>query len=264
MDKLSELMNLMSQDLREYETLYDGQFAGVPHIGLGNRKTRCVNEATLPIITCHPSCINKCVGTCYVINIMTYPRPNCRRCQARNTVLRRNDPDKYYEYFFAEAERLNLPIRLSDGGDFENSEQVRACIGAAQRHPSVQAIGYTKRIELLSELCQVPANMHIRYSAWEGDEQNTALARSLGFDVTYVVFDGSGNCPYQLSLSRYRQCKNNIAQQLRNEGMDSKIANKKAEKQADQLVTVHHCNQCALNHVGCCRRGQDIRFNVVK
>ena len=118
-------IELMQSDVAEFEAKYQGRFAEEPHAGLGNRKTRCVNEATLPIITCHPSCLEKCAGTCYVINICTKPRPNCRRVEARNTVLRRIDPNAYYEHFYREAERLHLPIRLSDGGDFENAEQMR-------------------------------------------------------------------------------------------------------------------------------------------
>lgn len=55
--RLRELMALMKADLKEYEEKYDGKFAEKPHIGLGNRKTKCVNEATLPIITCHSSCM---------------------------------------------------------------------------------------------------------------------------------------------------------------------------------------------------------------
>ena len=45
-------------------------------------------------------------------------------------------------------------------------------------------------------------NLHARYSAWEGDEAGEAEARRLGFDVTHVVWDGSGNCPYQTSPAR--------------------------------------------------------------
>lgn len=262
--RLGELMTLISQDLKEYEAKYDGKFAEKPHIGLGNRKTRCVNEATLPIITCHPSCMEKCVLTCYVINIMTYPRPNCRKCQARNTVLRRIDPVAYYEYFFAEAERLQLPIRLSDGGDFENAEQVRACILAAKNHPTVQAIGYTKRFELLPEMQEAPDNIHIRYSAWEGDAENTAKAREMGFDVTYVVFDGSGNCPYQKSLAKFLEQKRRTARQLRAAGYDAKTANKMAEAQTEAVMKVHHCRDCAKHGTGCCKKGIDIRFNEVK
>lgn len=261
---LRELMAAMKADLAEYEAKYNGKFAEKPHIGLGNRKTRCVNEATLPVITCHPSCINKCVSTCYVINIMTWPRPNCRRCQAKNTVLRRIDPVAYYEYFFAEAERLGLPIRLSDGGDIENAEQVRALIAAARRHPTVHAIGYTKRIELLPEFTDAPDNLHMRYSAWVGDEVNTAAAHAQGFDVTHVVYDGSGNCPYQTSLARFRKQKRELALKLRAEGHDIKTANKMAESQTEKVIKVHHCRDCAKLQCGCVARGVDIKFNVVK
>ena len=91
-EQFRECIALMQRDVAAFEAKYQGRFAEAPHVGLGNRKTRCVNEATLPIITCHPSCIEKCAGTCYVINICTKPRPNCRKVEARNTVLRRIDP----------------------------------------------------------------------------------------------------------------------------------------------------------------------------
>lgn len=261
-ETLTKCIELMRHDVAEFEAKYQGRFAETPHIGLGNRKTRCVNEATLPIITCHPSCLEKCAGTCYVINICTKPRPNCRKVEAKNTVLRRIDPNAYYEYFYREAERLHLPIRLSDGGDFENAEQVRACIAAARRHPNVQAILYTKRIELLPELVDRPANLHARCSAWEGDEAGEAEARRLGFDVTHVVWNGTGNCPYQKSLARFLARKHKIARALRAQGIDAKTANKRAERETETEITVWHCRNCAEHGCGCCGTG-DIRFNVV-
>lgn len=264
METFIELMDLMQADLSEYEQKYNGEFAENPHISLGNSKTRCVNEATLPIVTCHPSCIEKCASTCYVIRIMTFPRPSCRRCQARNTVLRRIDPDRYYEYFYQEAERMQLPIRLSDGGDFEDERQVKACIAAATRHPNVQAIGYTKRVELLKAFLEAPANLHIRYSTWENDESNTLYAQELGFNLSKVVYDGSGNCPYQVSIAKFRKEKAALAKELRAEGHEAKAANKMAEKMTSERVSVHHCRNCALKQCGCFKDGQDIRFNEVK
>ena len=201
-------------------------------------------------------------GTCYVINICTKPRPNCRKVEAKNTVLRRIDPNAYYEHFYREAERLHLPIRLSDGGDFENVEQAKACISAARRHPSVHAILYTKRIELLTALVDRPANLHARYSAWEGDEAGEAEARRLGFDVTHVVWNGTGNCPYQKSLARLLARKHEIARALRAQGIDAKTANRRAERETETEITVWHCRNCAEHGCGCCGTG-DIRFNVV-
>lgn len=94
---------------------------------------------------------------------------SCQKREAKNTVLRRIDPKAYYEHFYREAERLHLPIRLSDGGDFENAEQVEACKSAASRHPSVHAILYTKRLELLPLLVNHPVKVwHCRDCAKHG------------------------------------------------------------------------------------------------
>jgi len=79
-EKFMECIALMKRDVAEFEKKYQGKFDEQPHVGLGNRKTRCVNEATLPIITCDPSCIEKCASTCYVLRICTIPRPSCRKC----------------------------------------------------------------------------------------------------------------------------------------------------------------------------------------
>lgn len=261
-DKFTEAIRLMKLDLAYFEEKYQGKFLELPHIGLGNRKTRCVNEATLPIVTCHPSCLEKCADTCYVLRICTLPRPACRKCEAKNTVLRRIDPAAYYAHFFKEAERLSLPIRLSDGGDFENAKQVEACFAAARRHPTVNSILYTKRVELLEAMKDHPANVHVRYSSWDGDEKNTAYARSLGYDVTYVVSDGTGNCPYQKSLARFNSRKYEIARGLRAKGVATKDANRRAEKLAGEEVKVWHCRNCSEHGTGCCGSG-DIRFNVV-
>lgn len=259
---LQNAIRLMSADLAYFEQLYGGRFLEAPHVGLGNRKTRCVNEATLPIVTCHPACLERCAGTCYVLSICTVPRPSCRKCEAKNTVLRRIDPHAYYEHFFREAERLGLPIRLSDGGDFENAEQVRACLAAAGRHPNVAAILYTKRLELLPEMVRRPANLHVRYSAWVGDERGEAAARAMGFDIAYVVSDGKGNCPYQKSLARFYERKRALAAAFRAQGSDAKAANRLAERQAETEVPVWHCRNCAQSGTGCCRPG-DIRFQEV-
>ena len=61
-EQFKECIELMQSDVAEFEAKYQGRFAKTPHVGLGNRKTRCVNEATLPIITCHPSCLEQCGG----------------------------------------------------------------------------------------------------------------------------------------------------------------------------------------------------------
>jgi len=261
-DTLMRAIGRMEADLHSFEDKYQGKFLENPYIGYGNKKTKCVNEATLPVITCSPVCLERCARTCYVIRTSTIFRKDCRRRQAQNTVLRRIDPNAYYEHFYRIAGEKHLPIRLNDGGDIENEAQAKALLAAARRHPTVHAILYTKRLELLPLFVDRPATLHMRYSAWEGDEKGLARARELGFDVTSVVYDGSGNCPYQTSLARYEARRMEVLKQLIEQGVDKKTAAKQAAKQTDNEITVWHCRFCAQHGAGCCKDG-DIRFNVV-
>ena len=82
------------------------------------------------------------------------------------------------------------------------------------------------------------------------------------FVPTYVVSDGTGNCPYQKSLARFSSRKCEIARELRAKGVATKEANRRAEKLAGEGVKVWHCRNCSERGTGCCGSG-DIRFNVV-
>ena len=153
--RYAEIIRQMTSDLKVFEQKYQGRFLEPPHVGLGNRKTRCVNEATLPIITCHPSCLEKCAGTCYVLRICTILRPNCRRCEARNTVLRRIDPKSYYEHFYREYQKSLAKFSL------RNRE-----IAVELRHQGVDAKEASRRADRQAEReCPV---WHCRNCAQQG------------------------------------------------------------------------------------------------
>ena len=46
--QFKECIEQMHRDVAAFEAKYQGRFAETPHVGLGK---------TLPIITCHPSCL---------------------------------------------------------------------------------------------------------------------------------------------------------------------------------------------------------------
>ena len=48
-EQFARCIELMQKDVAAFEAKYQGRFAETPHVGLGNRKTRCVNEAAFPI-----------------------------------------------------------------------------------------------------------------------------------------------------------------------------------------------------------------------
>lgn len=86
----------------------------------------------------------------------------------------------------------------------------------------------------------------------------------MGFDVTNVVFDGSGKCPYHKSLAKFFEHKRQIARHLMTKGYNTKIANKQAETQAESVIKVHHCRDCSRLGYGCCKTGTNISFKEVK
>ena len=43
-EQFKECIELMQSDVAEFAAKYQGRYAETPPVGLGNRKTRCVNE----------------------------------------------------------------------------------------------------------------------------------------------------------------------------------------------------------------------------
>lgn len=170
------------------------------HVGFGNGKTMCTNEASMPGLCCHRSARTTCgISGCYAMTLQGL-YPEYYWCLVRNTALRRRDAGAYYETFFVAAEEAGLPLRVNESGEFENAAQLRAMFAAARRHPSVQVIGYTKRPELLSVIgAECPPSVHLHYSLWTGDAEGERLARLHGVPTCTVSEDWSQvRCPNQL------------------------------------------------------------------
>ena len=43
-EQFKECIELMQRDVTKFKAKYQERIAAGPHVGLGNRKTRCVNE----------------------------------------------------------------------------------------------------------------------------------------------------------------------------------------------------------------------------
>lgn len=59
-EQLARRIEPMKKEVAAFEAKYQERFAETKHVGLGNRKMRCIKEATRPIITGHPSCPENC------------------------------------------------------------------------------------------------------------------------------------------------------------------------------------------------------------
>lgn len=68
----------------------------------------------------------------------------------------------------------------------------------------------------------------------------------------------------RFSLAKYNAYKKGQAQIYRTQGFDKKTASKKAGKDADTNIPVHHCRSCADKGCGCCAKGIDIRKGTLE
>ena len=204
------------------------------HVGTGNAKTGCVNEATMPGLCCHKSARTSCgISGCYAMTLQSI-YPEYYWCLVRNTALRRRDADGYYETFFAAAEAAGKPLRVNESGEVENLEQLRAMFAAARRHPGVTTIGYTKRPELLEAIGrECPPNVFLRYSAWTGDAEGAALAHANGVPTCTVSEDWDKvQCPNQRRAEE----------------------NKKRKAAGLEPLPAWTCAMCAAHGCGCASR----------
>ena len=65
MKDFTKLIELMQRDVAAFEAKYQGRFVEAPHVGLGNRKTRCVNETEREITVWHcRNCAEHGCGCC--------------------------------------------------------------------------------------------------------------------------------------------------------------------------------------------------------
>ena len=76
-EQLARCIELMQKDVAEFEAKYQGRFAEQPHVGFGNRKTRCVNEATLRagMVACRQPRFGNCdfaLSTNYIVGKLSY------------------------------------------------------------------------------------------------------------------------------------------------------------------------------------------------
>lgn len=204
------------------------------HVGKGNSKTGCTNEASMPGLCCHASAATSCgISGCYAMTIQAL-YPAYYWALVRNTALRRRDAAAYYETFFEAAEAAGLPLRVNESGDFENVDQLRAMFAAARRHTSVVVIGYTKRPELLETIgAETPANVFLRYSVWTGDATGEALARKHGVPTCTVAAEWDRVC-----------CPN----------QRRAAENKRRRAQGLEELPAWTCAMCAAHGCGCASR----------
>lgn len=110
--------------------------------------------------TCH-GCCEGCNGCeengCYAINYVKRWCKSCIPAYADNTVLLRNDMERFFYELHREIEKAKEPIvRPNISGEMDSFEFYVGWWETAKKYEDKQFYNYTKRFEWLEELPQLP------------------------------------------------------------------------------------------------------------
>jgi hypothetical protein len=137
------------------------------HISKGNSKMGAIRSVSLPaVVTCREC---GCHKKCYARRIEAR-RKNVARSYAENLELLLSDPETYWREVEA-AIMLSRFFRFHVSGDVPNVDYAEHMIDVASRNPHCQILCFTKRYSIwnvLSETKDIPANLHVIFSAWPG------------------------------------------------------------------------------------------------
>lgn len=183
---------------------------GAISLSQGNSKLGKIPSISLPsVITCR---VCECQDKCYARKIERL-RPSVRKAYQRNLDVLNNDPDTYWREVEASIMMTRF-FRFHVSGDIPSIYYLQQMVLIAERNSHCQILCFTKRYEMVNKWCaehdEVPANLHIIFSAWDGLNLNNPY----DFPVAYVRFrDGHTDAPKDSN-----ECSGNCAECARTDG----------------------------------------------
>ena len=156
-------------------------------ISSGNTKMGSIQSVSLPpIITCREGCA--CAKKCYAAKLARL-RSNVRESYQRNLRILQNDPDGYWMQVRA-AVATSKYFRFHVSGDIVNEEYLRNMIEIANTYKTTEILCFTKQFEIVNGFLdaggEIPANLHLIFSAWPGIEMDNKHC----LPEAHVVFKG--------------------------------------------------------------------------
>lgn len=171
----------------------------------GNRKIgKTLNISTAPIITCG-NC-DKCLHECYDIKAcMQYD--NVLQARSINTAILFENRDEFFRQIDQKITRrkVNKFVRFHVAGEIIDSDYLWRIIMIAIAHPEATIWTYTKMYDLVNAYIkfhgQLPANLHIMFSEWDGVPMNNPYGmptfKAIPKDHEPLpYFRCPGNCDY--------------------------------------------------------------------
>ena len=185
------------------------------HISNGNKKIgKILNVSLLPVFSCG-NC-KACMGYCYAIRTTGYS-VDALRAWAANTVMIQT-MGKRSEYFDQIRNRIkryrgkNKYFRWHVSGDIPDPGYFRCMVEIAKEFPDWRFYGYTKRYDIVNHWKELPGNLVIMYSHWNGMEcpnpYNRPEFRTRLNGMDEKQFEGLYKCPGNCRecISKFRGC----------------------------------------------------------
>lgn len=176
-------------------------------ISKGNSKMGAVSSVSLPPIkTCSPEAVKHCGKKCYVKRYVMRRQKTVGAAYERNLYILKHDPVKFWREVNA-AVAMTTHFRFGVSGDIPNYAYLLNIISVAEKNPHCEILCFTKQYKIVNlhlkyREHELPANLHIIFSAWKGLEMdnpyNLPEAHVFFKDGTTTAKDGarycSGNC----------------------------------------------------------------------
>ena len=139
-------------------------------ISRGNAKMGAIPSVSLPSgITCRTcGCINKCYA-----RKLERLRPVVRNAYQHNLTILLEEPETYWREVEA-AIMMNRYFRFHVSGDIPDADYFMNMIHIAERNNHCEILCFTKKYDIINDYLntghQIPLNLHMLLSAWDGLE----------------------------------------------------------------------------------------------
>lgn len=145
----------------------------VEHVHISSANSKMGNVASvslMPFLSCPGRCRKTCGKKCYAAKLANL-RANVLKSYAKNQALAMLKPELFWEEVNAAIAAVRY-FRYHVSGDILNKPYFGKMVESAKNNSKTEILVFTKRWEIVSEWIRengdLPENMHILFSGWEG------------------------------------------------------------------------------------------------
>lgn len=142
-------------------------------ISKGNAKMGAIPSVSLPpVITCAKGC--KCAKDCYAVKLCRI-YPTVKKAYERNYKILMDNANAFFQQINDFCKTIRY-FRWHVSGDIVSGAYFINMVSIAENNPHCKYLAFTKQFDIVNEYInsygELPSNLKIIFSAWEGMEMN--------------------------------------------------------------------------------------------